>query len=77
MKTLHLYVKAEASAGADIAEVVVDMVELAARIGTPIECGLNGVTTIAYPGDKAGDLFMAWQAALNSSHQVKIALVRP
>lgn len=70
-------IKLEVMAGADIPKSVIpQMVALANKIGCGIEASLNEVTTIAYPGDDALDLAVAWRRALRKPGNHKFAFAK-
>ena len=70
---MDIYLEVNALAGSSIDRTCTQVVELADRICIPVHFRFNGVTCIAHPGDKAGELATAWERELKSDHQYKVA----
>lgn len=68
-----IYIDVKAYGGADIANVCRDMVDLANRLGITVWASLNGVRTLARPGDDPTALFRQWDRASSSSRPYKYA----
>lgn len=70
-------IKVEVLAGSDIPQKVIpEMVKLANKLDIGVEANLNTVTTIAYPGDEAFDLAIAWRRAMRSKNTHAMAFAR-
>lgn len=63
-----VYLDVKVYGGADIAKVCRDMIELADRLGITIWADLNGIRTLARPGDDPAALWKAWQEAGQSKN---------
>lgn len=72
-----IIIKVEGMAGADIpGSLIPQMVNLANKVGCCVQSKLNDVITIAYPGDDAFDLAVAWKMAISSKHSPAFAFAR-
>lgn len=69
-----LTLKVEASPGSDIpAHVIPEMCGLARDLHCDVASNLNGVYTIASPGDDGKALAERWDRELQSGHRPKVA----
>ena len=69
----NIYIDVQAYGGSDIGHVCHDMVALADRLGIAVWATLNGVRTLARPGDNPAALFREWDKACSSRTLYKIA----
>lgn len=75
MRRQSVSIKVEVLAGSSItSQSIPEMIALANRVGVPVEASLNGVTTIAHPGDDEIDLALAWEHEIGSKGTVKVAM---
>ena len=59
-----LYIDVQVYGGSSIPKVILEMSELADRIGITIWASLNGVKTLARPGDDPKQIIAAWEEAM-------------
>lgn len=64
-----LHIDVEVYGGADIPTAIYQMVQLANRIGVDVWASLNGVRTLARPGDDAMLITEEWSRALRRPYK--------
>lgn len=77
MSDLYLDIGVKVYGGAHIPRVIRQMVGLANRLEISIWADLNGVRTLARPGDNHEAIYEAWDAAITHKHSHASAEVAP
>lgn len=73
----NLSISVEIMPGAHINGACQDMIDLATKLGHPVEAKFNDILVIAMPGADPDELSAAWFKEMDSRHPVKIACVHP
>lgn len=69
----NLFLKVEALAGSEIRRTCDEAIQLADKLGITVEFNFNEVIVLARPGDDYEELAEAWNKALHSKYQIKMA----
>lgn len=64
----NLSIDIDAAPGTDISVCIQEMVMLANRLGISVRCKMNGVNTLAAPGDDPKEIWKSWQSALEKGY---------
>lgn len=73
----RISVSVECRAGSDIHYAIVEMIQLADRLGIDVEAKMNSVKVIVHPGDDPQITSWRWDEALKEKSQIKIAVGEP
>jgi len=65
-----LYIDVQVYGGSHIPDVIRQMVELANRLQISVWAELNGVRTLARPGDDPAAIIASWDEALTSNYKI-------
>lgn len=61
MADVNLCLKVEASAGAKVGVIAVELADLAEKLNVIVEAEVQEATMIARPGQSWGEVYAAWQ----------------